>query len=99
MKVERTYTKAHGRLTPASNIVTVTQAFGVRTHFFTLGTPGPSGTKPDDYDTGHPLSPWLICFQEERCGAGTRQVQDGHDVSQQPTARCHSAETEPLAAA
>lgn len=39
------------------------------------------------------------CSQEEGCGAGTRQVQDGHDVSQQPATGRHSAETEPLPAA
>ncbi|EDL19845.1 mCG20712, isoform CRA_c [Mus musculus] len=37
--------------------------------------------------------------KEERCGAGTRQVQDGYDVSEQPATGCHSAKTEPLSAA
>lgn len=37
--------------------------------------------------------------QEERGGGGADQVQDRHDVPQQPTPGCHPAEGEPLTAA
>lgn len=53
-------------------------------------------------DVGHRVlvrSLLVVCFQEECRGARTCQVQDGHDVSEQPAAGCHSAETEPLPAA
>lgn len=41
----------------------------------------------------------FLCPQEERGGGGADQVQDRHDVPQQPTPGCHPAEGEPLAAA
>lgn len=106
MKTEKMYMKAYCKtLQPSTSniIVTVTVTvcceFGVKGCFLILRTPGAPGKEPDASGTRCPRSPWLVCFQEERCGAGTRQVQDGHDVSEQPATGCHSAETEPLAAA
>lgn len=83
----------------ANIVVTVCRELGLRARFLILWTPGALGKQPDTSGPRYPRSPWLVHFQEERRGAGTRQVQDGHDVSEQPAAGCHSAETEPLAAA
>lgn len=55
--------------------------------------------EPEAPGTRSPSSLRFICLQEERRRARTRQVQDGHDVSQQPAVGCHSAKAESLTAA
>lgn len=80
-------------------IVTIVFEFGVRGYFLSLWTAGVPGKEPDASGTRCPHSTELVCFQEERSGGGTRQVQNGCDVSEQPAAGCYSTETEPLTAA
>jgi len=46
-----------------------------------------------------PCTSFSLSPQEERSGGGAGQVQDRHDVPQQPAAGRHPAEGEPLAAA